>query len=40
MDLVHKLIGGAGKSKPTPICSFLFHLYNSQGLLTDEEEMD
>ena len=40
MDLVHKLVGGAGKTKSTPICSFLYHLYKSQGLLTEEEEMD
>ena len=40
MDLVHKLVGGAGKTKPTPICPFLFHLYESQGLLTEEEEID
>ena len=36
-DLVHKLVGGAKKSKSTSICLFLFHLYDSQGLLTDEE---
>ena len=40
MDLVHKLVGGAGKSKLTPIYPFLFHLHDSQGLLTDEEETD
>ena len=40
MDLVLKLVGGIEKSKPTPICLFLFHLYDSQGLLTDEEETD
>ena len=39
-DLVHKLVGGAGKSKPTPIYPFLFHLYHSQDLLIDEEETD
>ena len=39
-DLVHKLVRGAGKSKSTPICSFLFHLYYSHDLLTDEEETD
>ena len=40
MDLIHKLVGGAGKAKPTPVCPFLFHLYESQGLLTEEEEID
>ena len=40
MDLVHKLVGGVGKTKPTPICPFLFHMYESQGLLTKEEETD
>ena len=40
MDLVHKLIGRAGKTKSTPICPFLYHLYESQGLLTEGEEMD
>ena len=33
-------MGGVGKSKPTPICPFLYHLYESQGLLTEEEETD
>ena len=33
-------MGGAGKSKPTFICPFFYHLYESQGLLTDEEETD
>ena len=40
MDLVHRLVGGAGKTKPTPISSFLYHLYESQGLLTEKEETD
>ena len=26
--------------KPTPICPFLYHLYESQGLLTEQEETD
>ena len=38
MDLVHRLVGKAGKTKPTPICPFLYHLYESQGLLIEEEE--
>ena len=40
MELVNQLVGGAGKSKPTPICLFLYHLYESKGLLTEEEETD
>ena len=40
MDLVNRLVDGAGKSKPTPICPFLYHLYESQGLLTEEKETD
>ena len=39
-DLALRLAVGVGKPKPTPICPFLFHLYNSQGLLTEEEETD
>ena len=38
MDLVNRLVGRAGKSKPTPICPFFYHLYESKGLLTEEEE--
>ena len=38
--LVNRLIGTAGKTKPTPICPFLFHLYESKGLLTEDEETD
>ena len=40
MDLVNRLVGGAGKMKPTPICPFLYHLYESQGLLTEDKETD
>ena len=40
MDLVHRLVGGIQKTKPTPICPFLYHLYESQGLLTEKEETD
>ena len=38
MELVNRLEGGAGKTKPTPICPFLYHLYESKGLLTKDEE--
>ena len=40
MDLVNWLIGGADKSKPTPIYPFLYHLYENKELLIKEEETD
>ena len=40
MELVNRLVGGAGKSKHTSICPFLYHLYESKGLLMEEEETD
>ena len=40
MELVNRLVGRAGKTKPTPICPFLYHLYESKGLLTEDEETD
>ena len=39
-DLAQRLAKGVGKPKPTPICPFLFHLYEGQGLLTGDEELD
>ena len=39
-ELVQWLVVGAGKSKPTPICPFLYHLYECKGLLTKDEETD
>ena len=39
-ELVNRLISGADKSKPTPICPFFYHLYESRGLLTEDEEAD
>ena len=39
-ELVQRLVGGAGKAKSTPICPFLYHLYECKGLLTEEEETD
>ena len=39
-ELVQQLVGGVGKAKPTPICPFLYHLYECKGLLTEEEETD
>ena len=40
MELVNRLVGGAGKTKFTPICPFVYHLYESKGLLTEEEITD
>ena len=40
MELVNRLVGGAGKTKSTPICPFLYHLYESKGLLTEDKETD
>ena len=39
-ELVQRLVGGAGKSKSTPIYPFLYHLYECKGLLMEEEEID
>ena len=39
-ELVQRLVGGAGKAKPTPIYPFMYHLYECKGLLTEEEETD
>ena len=40
MELVNRLVGGADNTKPTPICPFLYHLYESKDLLTQDEETD
>ena len=39
-DMAQRLAKGVGKPKPTPICPFLFHLYEGQDLLTADEELD
>ena len=39
-DMVQRLAKGVGKPKPTPICPFLFHLYEGQGLLKADKEVD
>ena len=39
-DMVQRLAKGVGKPKSTPICPFLFHLYEGQGLLTADKEVD
>ena len=39
-DLAQRLAKGVRKPKPTSICPFLFHLYDRQGLLTEDEELD
>ena len=38
--MIQRLAKGVGKPKPTPICPFLFHIYEGQRLLTAEEELD
>ena len=40
MELVNRLVGEAGKTKSTPIYPFLYHLYESKGLLTEDKEID
>ena len=40
MELVNRLVGGAGKTKPTSICPFLYHLYEGKGLRTEDKETD
>ena len=37
-DLVQRLLFGMGKSKATPICPYVFHLYHSQELLLPKEK--
>ena len=37
-DLVQRLLFGMGKSKATPICPYVFHLYHSQELLLPNEK--
>ena len=39
-DMAQQVAKGVGKSKPTSICPFLFYLYEGQGLLTADEELD
>lgn len=37
-DLVSQLFSRIGKSRATPLCPYLFHLYQHNGLLTNTEE--
>ena len=37
-DLVQRLVSGMGKSKATPICLYVFHLYHSHELLLPTEK--
>ena len=39
-ELVQRLVGRARKAKSTPICPFMYHLYECKGLLTEDEETD
>ena len=38
--MAQRFAKGVGKPKSTPICPFFFHLYEGQGLLTADEELD
>ena len=39
-DLVQRLLSGMEKSKATPICPYVFHLYHSQELLLPVEKKE
>ena len=39
-DLVQRLVSGMGKSKATPICPYVFHLYHSHELLLPAEKKE
>ena len=39
-DMAQRLAKEVGKPKPTPICPFLFHLYEGRGLLMADKELD
>ena len=39
-DLVQRLLSGMGKSKATPICPYIFHLYHSHELLFPAEKKE
>ena len=39
-DLVQRLLSGMEKSKATPICPYVFHLYHSQELLLPNEKKE
>ena len=39
-DLVQQLFSGMGKSKATPICPYLFHLYQSHEVLLPAEKKE
>ena len=39
-DLVQRLLFGMGKSKTTPICPYIFHLYHSHELLLPAEKKE
>ena len=39
-NLAQKLVAKAGKTKPTSICLFLFHLYHNRNIFIEEEDTD
>ena len=38
-DVVRRLLTGVGKSKPTPICPFLLHLYIAHNVQADDKKV-
>ena len=39
-DLAQRLVARVGRQKSTPISPFLFHLYHSKDILTEQEDVD
>ena len=39
-DLVQRLLSGMGRTKATPICPYVFHLYNSHEFLLPTEKKE
>ena len=37
-DMVRRLLTGIGKSKPTPICPYLLHLYNAHDSVQPDDK--
>ena len=37
-DMVKRLLTGIGKSKPTPICPYLLHLYIAHNVVQPEDK--
>ena len=39
-DLVQQLAAGIMKTKPSPVCPYLFYLYQSGDCIMEQEEID